>query len=146
MLAALVPGHHHQPGGEVGEAHRALRYILMLPSRPPRPEGVDTALGQEGLVVLGDGRRVAVTSTPGGGIGRRVGRGVLRLRRGLVGGSHGNEDPPEPFPFHRTGRGRLWHPRPVFPTIRGPTDARRLSLRLAFGLPLPSLAHRVSAA
>jgi len=63
VLTAFVPGRDHDPGGVVGEADAALRRVLVLSTLASGTEGVDPALTEKFVVVLGDS-----------GSGRRVGR------------------------------------------------------------------------
>jgi hypothetical protein len=54
MLTALVPGRYHDSSGVVSEANAALRSVLVLAALASGTEGVDPALTQQFVVVLGD--------------------------------------------------------------------------------------------
>ena len=43
-LAALVLASHHQPGGNVGNAHRRIGSVYVLSTRPGGPVGIDAQI------------------------------------------------------------------------------------------------------
>lgn len=68
VLTPLVPGGYGDAGGAMREPHRAIGGILMLPPGSAGAEGVDAALPEQGVIVVGDAGIVGhgARSDPGG--------------------------------------------------------------------------------
>lgn len=54
MLAPLLPARDDDTAGVVGYPHPALGSVLVLAARPASAEGVDPALSQKVVILLGD--------------------------------------------------------------------------------------------
>src|SRR5690606_6872533 len=54
VLAAFLACHHADAGRQVNESHRRFRPVLVLAAGSAGRERLDAALGQEGVVSLGD--------------------------------------------------------------------------------------------